>query len=73
MVAKSNARYRPRSGGHNKSCSIAQIREFKVPSKCKTMASKMNQKLKIQDMKRGKITGFVNQTLKKQIGENRTD
>lgn len=33
----------------------------------------MNQKLKIQDMKRGKITGFVNQTLKKQIGENRTD
>lgn len=64
MVAKSNARYRPRSGGHNKSCSVAQIREFKIPAKCKTMASQMNQKLKIQKMKQGEVFGFVNRTRK---------
>jgi len=52
MVGKSNARYRPRSGGHNKSCSVAQIRVFQVPSKCKTTASEMNRKLKLQRAKR---------------------
>jgi len=65
MVGKSNGRYRPQSGGHNKSCSVAQIREFKVPSKCKTMASQMNRKLKIHQMNQdGYIMTFVNHNRK---------
>ena len=52
MVGKSNARYRPKSGGHNKSCSVAQIRTFPEPSKCKSAAGKLNQKLKLQRAKR---------------------
>ena len=52
MVGKSNTRYRPGRGGHNKSCSVAQIRPFDIPSKCKSTAGKMNQELKLQTAKR---------------------
>ena len=45
MVGKSNARYRPGRGGHNKSCSVAQIRPHFIPSTCKSTAGKFNQKL----------------------------
>ena len=48
MVGKSNTRYRPGRGGHNKSCSVAQIRPHSIPSTCKSTAGKMNQKLKLQ-------------------------
>ncbi len=49
MVGKSNTRYKPGRGGHNKSCSVAQIRPFSPASKCKSTAGKMNQKLKLQE------------------------
>ena len=52
MVGKSNTRYRPGRGAHNKSCSVAQIRPFPVASKCKSEAGKMNQKLKLQNAER---------------------
>jgi len=52
MVGKSNTRYRPGRGGHNKSCSVAQIRPFLEPSKCKSTAGKINTELKLQNAKR---------------------
>ena len=52
MVGKSNTRYKPGRGGHNKSCSVAQIRKWDVPGTCKSTAGKMNQKLKLQRAKR---------------------
>ena len=52
MVGKSNTRYKPGRGGHNKSCSVHQIRSHSIPSTCKSTAGKMNQKLKMQRAKR---------------------
>ena len=52
MVGSSNTRYKPGRGGHNKSCSVLSIRPFNNPSKCKSTAGKMNQKLKLQIAKR---------------------
>ena len=52
MVGKSNTRYKPGRGGHNKSCSVAQIRKHPLPETCKSTAGKMNQKLKLQRAQR---------------------
>ena len=61
-VGNSRPSYRPKRGGHNKSTSVLQIRRFANPSKCKSEASKINRKLKMQIAERSihrRDTSFI--------------